>query len=104
MVDERAARGVTTVLAQELPSKTHYCRKDNGKDRRNGGQRRRPKHLRNVFNGTKRHRKLKVEALDRILWRTSFRRNYGPFIRQTTGDDSKSLKKGDPWCIVLKRH
>jgi hypothetical protein len=34
MVHERAARGVTTVLAQELHSKSRDCRKDNGKDRK----------------------------------------------------------------------
>ena len=27
--------------------------------------------------------KLKAEALDRILWRTGFGRDYGPVIRQT---------------------
>jgi len=28
--------------------------------------------------------KLKVEALDRSLWRTRFGRGYGPVVRQTT--------------------
>jgi hypothetical protein len=28
--------------------------------------------------------KLKEEALDRTLWRTRFRRGYGPVVRQTT--------------------
>jgi len=27
---------------------------------------------------------LKVEALDRILWRTGFGRGYGPVLRQIT--------------------
>jgi hypothetical protein len=29
------------------------------------------------------HWKLKVEALDRILWRTRFGRGHGPVVRQT---------------------
>jgi hypothetical protein len=31
----------------------------------------------------RRYRKLKEEALDRIVWRTSFGRGYGPVVRQT---------------------
>jgi hypothetical protein len=30
------------------------------------------------------HWKLQEEALDRTLWRTRFRRGYGPVVRQTT--------------------
>jgi len=55
MVHERAARGVTTVLVQELPSKTCYCRKDNGKCRRNGRRERRCKPLPKDFSETKRY-------------------------------------------------
>jgi hypothetical protein len=33
----------------------------------------------------RRYWKLKEEALDRTLWRTRFRRVYGPVVRQTTG-------------------
>jgi hypothetical protein len=32
----------------------------------------------------RRYWKLKEEALDRTLWRTSFGRGYGPVVRQTT--------------------
>jgi hypothetical protein len=32
---------------------------------------------------TRRHRKLKEEALDRTVWRTRFGRAYGPVERQT---------------------
>ena len=31
------------------------------------------------------YRQLKEEALDRSLWKTRFRRCYGPVVRQTTG-------------------
>jgi hypothetical protein len=31
----------------------------------------------------RRYWKLKEEALDRTMWRTRFRRNYGPVVRQT---------------------
>jgi hypothetical protein len=31
-----------------------------------------------------RYWKLKQKALDRTLWRTRFRRGYGPVVRQTT--------------------
>ena len=31
----------------------------------------------------RRYWKLKEEALDRTLWRTRFRRGYGPVVRQT---------------------
>jgi hypothetical protein len=33
---------------------------------------------------TRGYGKLKVEALDRILWRTDFGKGYGPVIRQST--------------------
>jgi hypothetical protein len=32
----------------------------------------------------RRYWKLKEEALDRTLWRTSFGRGYGPLVRQST--------------------
>jgi hypothetical protein len=32
----------------------------------------------------RRYWKLKEEALDRILWKTRFVRDYGPLVRQTT--------------------
>lgn len=96
MVHERAVRRVTTVLAQELPSKTCYCRNDNGKDKRNGIRGRKRKHLPNLFNEMKRYWKLKEKALYLILWRANSRRNYGPVVRQMTGDDPKSLKRETP--------
>jgi hypothetical protein len=52
----------------------------------------------------KRYWAFKEDALNRILWRTSFGRNYGPVIRQIMGNNPKSLKKADHRCIVLKRH
>ena len=97
-------KGVSLVLVQELPSKTRYCRKDNRKCRRNGRRGRKRKHLPKDFNEMTRYWKHEAEALDRIFWRTRFGRNYGPVVRQTTGDDPKSLKNTDPRCIVLKYH
>jgi hypothetical protein len=50
-------------------------------------------------NEKKRYWKLKKEALDRILWRKCFRRNYGPVVRQMTGDDPKPLKRETPGAL-----
>jgi hypothetical protein len=102
MVHDSLARGVTIVLAQELPSTTHYCRKDKGKERRKGRRGRRLKHLLKDFNGTERYWKLKKEALDRIFWKTRFGRNYGQ-VRETMGDP-KFPKRRNPRCKVLNRH
>jgi hypothetical protein len=45
---------------------------------------RRHKWLLNDLKEKREYWKLKEEALDRCLWRTRFRRDYGPVIRQTT--------------------
>jgi hypothetical protein len=45
---------------------------------------RRRKQLLDEINETRNHWKLKEEALDLTLWRTSFGRGYGPVVRQTT--------------------
>jgi len=37
--------------------------------------------------------KLKEEALDRILWRTNYRRVHGPLVRQTTERKKERKKK-----------
>jgi len=44
---------------------------------------RRRKQVLDDLKETRRHRKLKDEALDRTLWRTEFGRGYGPVVRQT---------------------
>jgi len=36
------------------------------------------------FKEKRRHRKLKEDALDRILWRPRYGRKYGSVVRQTT--------------------
>ena len=58
------------------------------KDRRiagTGGRGRRRKHLLDNRKETREYRKLKEEALDRILWRTHYVRGYGPVLKQTMG-------------------
>jgi hypothetical protein len=45
---------------------------------------RRRKQLLDDFKEKRRYWKLKEEALDRTLWRSRFRRGYGPVVRQTT--------------------
>jgi hypothetical protein len=50
-----------------------------------GRQERRPKQLLDDLKETRGYWKLKEEALDCILWRTSCGRSYGTVIRQTTG-------------------
>jgi hypothetical protein len=45
---------------------------------------RRCKQLLDDLKEKRRYWKLKAEALDRTLWRTHFRRGYGPVVRQTT--------------------
>jgi hypothetical protein len=49
-----------------------------------GRQGRRRKQLLDDLKEKRRHWKLKEEALDHTLWRTRFRRGYGPVVRQTT--------------------
>jgi hypothetical protein len=50
-----------------------------------GRRGRRRKQLLNDLKEKRRYWKLKEEALDRTLWRTSFGRGYGPVVRQTAG-------------------
>ena len=47
-----------------------------------GRRERRRKELLNDLKGTTGYCKLKEEALDRTVWRTGFRRDYGPASRQ----------------------
>jgi hypothetical protein len=49
-----------------------------------GRRGRRRKQLLNEFKEKKGYRKLNVETLDRILWRTRFGRRHGPVLKQTT--------------------
>jgi hypothetical protein len=49
-----------------------------------GRRGRRHKQLLDDLKEKRRYRKLKEEALDRTLWRTRFRRGYGPVVGQTT--------------------
>jgi hypothetical protein len=49
-----------------------------------GRRGRRRKQLLDDLKEKKRYWKLKEEALDRTVWRTRFRRGYGPVVRQTT--------------------
>jgi hypothetical protein len=48
------------------------------------GRRGRRRQLLDDLKEKRRYYKLKDEALDRTLWRTSFGRGYGPLVRQTT--------------------
>jgi hypothetical protein len=48
-----------------------------------GRRGRRRKQLLDDFKEKRRHRKLKEDALDRILWRPRYGRNYGSVVRQT---------------------
>jgi hypothetical protein len=48
-----------------------------------GRRERRRKQLLENLKKKIRYWKLKEEALDRTLWRTRFRRGYGPVVRQT---------------------
>jgi hypothetical protein len=47
-------------------------------------QGKRRKELQDCLKEKRRYWKLKEEAIDRTLWRTSFGRSYGPVARQTT--------------------
>ena len=49
-----------------------------------GRQGRRRKQLLNDNNKKRRYYKLKLEALDRTLWRIRFERGYGPVVRRKT--------------------
>jgi hypothetical protein len=49
-----------------------------------GKRGRRLKQLLDEFKENTEYWKLKVEALERILWKTRFGRGYGPVVRQTT--------------------
>jgi hypothetical protein len=49
-----------------------------------GKRRRRREQLLDDLAEKREHWKLKEEALDRTVWRTSFGRSYGPVIRETT--------------------
>jgi hypothetical protein len=49
-----------------------------------GRRGRRRKQLLDDLKEKRRYWKLKEEALDRTLWRTRFRRDCGPVVRQTT--------------------
>jgi hypothetical protein len=48
-----------------------------------GRRGRRRKQLLDDLNETRGYWKLKEEALDHTMWRTSFGRGYGPVVRQT---------------------
>jgi hypothetical protein len=54
-----------------------------GKIEMTGRRGRRRKQLLDGLKEKRRYWKLKEEALDRTLWRTSFGRGYGPVVRQT---------------------
>ena len=49
-----------------------------------GRHRRRLKQLLDNLKETSGYWKLKEEALNRTVWRTTFGRGHGPFVRQTT--------------------
>ena len=53
-----------------------------------GTRGRRRKKLLGDLKGKRGYWKLKEEAIDRTLWRTSFGGGYGPVIRQTAADDN----------------
>jgi hypothetical protein len=50
-----------------------------------GRRGRRRKQLLDNLKEKRRYWKLKEEAIDRTLWRTSFGSGYGPVVRQTAG-------------------
>ena len=50
---------------------------------RTGGRGRRRKQLLDDLKEAREYWKLKVEALDGVLWRTHFDKGYGPVFRQT---------------------
>jgi len=55
------------------------------KIRSDGKRGRRRKQILDDLKETRGYRKLKVEALDRTLWRTRFARGYRSVVRQITG-------------------
>jgi hypothetical protein len=48
-----------------------------------GIQYRRRKHLQDELKGMRSYSAMKEEILQRTVWRTGFRRGYGPVVRET---------------------
>ena len=65
------------------------------------------KQLPDYLQKTRDYWKLKQQAIDRSLWRTCFRRVYGPIVRQTTEWMNEGMNEGkNEWMnrARLRRH
>jgi hypothetical protein len=82
-IQRRKANWIGQILRRNCLLKHVSEGKLKGRTEMTGRRGRRRKQLLDGFKEKRRYWKLKDEALDRTMWRTRFRRCYGPVVRQT---------------------
>jgi hypothetical protein len=83
-IKRRKANWIGHILRRNCLLKHMIEEKLEGRIEMMGRRGRRRKQLLDDLKEKKRYWKLKEEALDRTVWRTRFRRGYGPVVRQIT--------------------